>query len=310
MPQAQGSSVSLRMGKETSFGVTGATSYEIGFAPTLDLKETQALNDSTVMRGTRNMDKAFLGFKSVDGSLVVPLDDNAFGKVLEGFLNIPATVDNLDGTYTHTFKVNDTSIPSYFFEQAHTDIGEFHLLNGIKFNNFDISLGGDGELLCNINIMGQKSTRSATQVLVPTAITSVKFEQFQAAITGATKVKDITINYTNNLDGTSYVIGDGGTRGDIPLGMVGVSGTFTALYEDDTLLAAARNNTDQAFVITLISGVNILEFDMAEVTLSPTGVVVDSPQGLVQTFDYTAFWKADADESALLVKLTNSNATI
>ena len=309
MAQAQGSSVSLRAGFETSYGVTGSSNFEMPFAPTLDLKETQNLNDSSVIRGTRNMDKAFLGFKSVDGSLTVPVDDNACGKWLKGFFGTPTTTDN-GGTYTHTFKVNDTAIPSMFIEVAHTDINQYYLYNGIKLNNFDISFGGDGELLMNIGLMGQKVTQSGTQVLAPSSIVSEKFGQFQASITGASNVKDISLNYTNNLDGNSYVIGDGGTRGDIPLGMAGVSGSFTALFENDTLLADARNNVDKDFNITLTNGTSVLSFDMNEVTLEPTGVTIDSPQGLTQTFNFTAFWATHGDGSALVTKLTNTTATV
>lgn len=309
MSQAQGSSVSLRIGKETSFGVTGATSYEVPFAPTLDIKETQALNDSSVIRGSRSMDRSFLGFKSVDGSLSVPLDTKAFPKFLESFFGAPTTTGA--GPYTHTFKVNDTAIPSLFVEIAHEDIGEFMLFNGIKANNFDISFGGDGELLANIGVLGQKVTRGTSQVLSPTALTgNVKFEQFQAGITGATNVKELSISYTNNLDGSQYVIGDGGTRGEIPLGMAGVSGSFTALYENDTLLANARNNIDQTLTITLTNGANVLVFDMDEVVLEPTGVSVDSPQGLTQSFNYTAFWRAGATNSAITIALTNDSATV
>ena len=117
--QAQGSSTSLRIGKETSFGVTGATSYEVPFAPTLDIKETQALNDSSVIRGTRSMDRSFLGFKSVDGSLTVPVDTKAFPKFLEAFFGAPTTTGS--SPYTHTFKINNTTIPSLFAEVAHKD---------------------------------------------------------------------------------------------------------------------------------------------------------------------------------------------
>ena len=309
MAQAQGSSVSLRMGAESAFGVTGATNYEMPFAPSLDIKETQSLNDSSVIRGTRNADRSFLGFKTVDGSLSVPLDNKSTPKWLEGFFGAPTTTGA--GPYVHTFEVNDTALPSYFIEVAHTDLGEYHLHNGIKMNSFDISFGGDGELLMNMNVMGQKSTRSAAEVLAPTALATVlNFEQFQAAITGASSVKDISLNYTNNLDGNQYIIGGGGVRGEIPLGMVGVSGSFTALYENDTLLAAARDNVDQTLVITLTNGATILEFTMNEVVLEPTGVVVDSPQGLSVSFNYSAFWRSNATSSSLIVALTNEVATI
>lgn len=309
MPTGQGSSVSLRIGKETSYGTTGATSYEVPFMPTLDIKETQALNDSAVIRGVRSMDRSFLGFKALDGSVTIPVDTKSFPKFLEGFFSTPVTTGV--GPYVHTFSVNDTAIPSMFMEVAHEDLNLFYLHNGIKMNSFDISFGGDGELSANINLMGQKTTKGVAEVLVPTALANNnKFEQFHAVVTGATSVKDISLNYTNNLDGSQYVIGDGGVRGEIPLGMAGVSFTFTALYEDDTLLAAARNNTDQAFNITLTNGADVMSFDLAECVLEPTGVTVDSPQGLTQTFNGSAFWKSDAANSAIVIAVTNDEATV
>ena len=310
MAQSQGSSASLRIGFETGgFGVTGASNYEVPFS-TVDIKETQALNESSIMRGTRNPDKAFLGNKSVDGSVSVPVEDTAFAYWLKGFFNSPTTTGS--GPYTHVYKINDTTIPSLFVEVGHTDINNYFLHNGIKCNSFDISFGGDGELLANINLLGQKTTIGTSEVLTPSAISTYKkFGQFQASITGATNVKEISLTYTNNLDGEQYVIGDGGIRGDIPIGMVSVSGSFTALYENKTLMEAAQANTDQDFTITLTNGTSVLVFDMEQVTLEAVaGTAVDTPQGLVQTFNYSAFWTTGTNGSALTVSLTNGLATV
>ena len=307
--QGQGSSTSLRIGFETSFGIKGGTAYEVPFMPTLDIKETQNLNDSAVIRGTRNMDKSFLGFKAVDGSVSVPVDTKTTPKWLKGFLGDAVTTGT--GPYTHVFKIQDLTIPSLFVEVAHEDLSLFYLHNGIKCNSFDVSFGGDGELMMNINLMGQKTTKATSQAVAPTAITgNTKFEQFQAAITGASSVKDFSINYTNNLDGSQYTIGDGGVRGEIPLGMAGVSGSFTALFENSTLLDAAKANTTQSLTVTLTNGANSIEFDLEEVTLEPTGVSIDSPQGLSQTFNYTAFWNAGTNASALQVTVVNDSATV
>ncbi len=79
---------------------------------------------------------------------------------------------------------------------------------------------------------------------------------------------------------------------------------------NDTLLAAARDNVDQTLVITLTNGATILEFTMNEVVLEPTGVVVDSPQGLSVTFNYSAFWRSNATSSSLIVALTNEVALV
>ena len=309
MSQAQGSSVSLRAGWETSYGVTGSSDYKFSISPTIDIKETQNLNDRTTLRGTRNSDRSFVGYRSVDGRFPIPLNSKETEFWLKGLFNAPVIVDNGDGTYTKTYKVNDTGVPSMFVELAFEDIGQYHLFNGIKANELSIEFGGDGELQGNFTLLGQKMTQATSEAVTPTTVAGVQFEQFQASITGATNVKNISIAYSNNLDGEQYTIGDGGIRSDIPLGMASLTGSFTAFYEDDTLLAAARNNTDQSFSITLTNDINKLEFIMDEVILEPTGVTVDTPQGLQQTFNFQAFYKTGANGSLLTVKLTNDTDT-
>ena len=42
--------------------------------------------------------------------------------------------------------------------------------------------------------------------------------------------------------------------------------------------------------------------------LEPTGVDVGSPQGLEQSFNFKAFWKSGAENSALTVVLKNGVA--
>ncbi len=312
MAQAQGSSTSLRIGYETAFGVPSATTYEVPFTEGMDMKSTQAQNTSTVIRGSRNPDKAFLGFKDLQGTVSVPIDNDALGLWLKGFLGNPTTVDNLDGTYTHTFKVAETTLPSMFAEIAHKDLSLFYIQKGLVLNSFDISVGGDGELLMNMNILGKDATKDVTQLAVPDTSFNGgdKFQQFQASITGASSLKTFAINYSNNLDDSSYIIGDGATRGSLPLGLVTCGGTLEALYEDDTLLAESRANTTKAFVTTFTNGTNILSISMPETSLNAvSNVPITTSQGLVQSFTYQAFNKDDAGNSAITIALTNAIAT-
>ena len=310
MSQGQGSSVSLRAGTEASFGVNAVAMQEFPFIPSLVLSETQNQNQSTVIRGGRDEAEPFLGYKSAESSFSIPLDTNLVGFFIKKALGTVVTVDNT-GNYTHTFTRHDTALESITLEKAHKDIGTYHLGSGFKLNTMNVAFGGEDETKLDLELMGQKVTLGSSELAVPTAGgAGAYFEPFQCAVTGATSVKSANISFTNNLDGDQYVIGDGGTRGDIPLGMIGVSGSFTALYENDSLLSSAKNSTTTAMSMKFeIDATHSIDFQLAELKLEPTGIDVGSPAGLEQSFNFRAFWKAGASNSALTVVLKNTVAS-
>jgi len=308
MAQAKGSSSRLRLGYETTFGVTPGTpaTFQLPFNPSLELAEKQALNESGTIIASRNTAQPFLGYKSVEGSVTVPVDATAFGYWLKGLFGAPVTTGT--GPYTHVFSVSD-SIPSMFIEKAFTDISEYYVYNGVKANTMEISFGGDDELVAAIGLLGATGTNSSTEVATPSSVALDRFFKFQASIVGATMVKNVTVSMTNNLDGDQYTIDNGASRGNIPEGMLGVSGTLDMLFEDNTKLAAAQAGTPQALTITLTSGTDSLEFDIPELLLEPTGITIDSPLGLMQSFNYRGYWASDVGASVMTVTLINSVAT-
>jgi len=310
MAQGQGSSVSLRMGYEPSFGIDATSTTEIPFIPTLTLSETQNQNQSNVINGNRDASEPYLGFKSASSSFSVPLDTRLSGHWFKSALGTVVSTDNA-GVITHKFTRNDTVLPSLTLEKAHTDINTFHKGNGFKLNDFAFAFGGEEEAKLDLNFIGQKVTLGTVELVAPaTNGIGAKFEPFTATVTGATKVKSGSISYNNNLDGGQYVIGDNGTVGDIPLGMVAVTGSFTAIYENDTLLNLAKNSTTTSLSVKLtIDANNSVEFKINEMKLEPTGIEVSSPQGIEQSFNFTAFYKAGADNSALVVTLVNDVAS-
>ena len=311
MSQAQGSSVSLRVGVEPAFGTDATATKEVPFIPTLTLSQTQNQNESGAMNGTRDASPPFLGYKSAQSTFSVPLDSKLAGYWMKAFLGTAsAPVDNGNGTYTHTFTRNDTTLPSFTIEKAHTDIGSYQKGNGFRGNTFTVNFGGEDEVKLDLEFLGQKVTLGAAELAVPaTGQEGVRFEPFQCSLTGATNVKTASLTFANNLDGNQYVIGDGGERGDIPLGMIGVSGSITALYENDTLLTTALNSTEISLTFTFTNGTNTIDFVIDELKLEPTGVDVSSPLGIEQTFNFKAYWKDGASNSSLKVVLTNDVST-
>lgn len=314
--QLAGSSASLRAGFEPSFGTVATTMYELPFAPTLTLNTTQDLQESSVMNGTRSATEGFLGFKDGAGSLTVPVDTKAIGFWLKGFFNSPTTVDNLDGTYTHTFIIDDTTIPSLSLEIAHLDkANTFYRHLGFKCNNFSLSLGGDDELLMNIELVGKDSSSETTQIVAPTLTLNngVKFQKFNnviSGLSGADDVRTYTVDYTNNLDTSSYTVNTGSARNDIPLGMTGITGTIEANFTGNGLNTASESFSTEQIISTITSGNDILVVKTNEIKLNKqVGKEISTPQGIVASYNYTAFHKDNATASSIVVELTNTIAT-
>ena len=313
MAQLQGSSVEAVIGFESAYGVTDTTGFQIPFAPTSNSSTTQAINSSSVITGSASPSQPFLGFKDGVVSFTVPVDDKAFAYLLKGLFGAPVTTGA--GPYLHTYKIG-TTIPSMSIEINHSDAagGLFYLTTGIGLNTLSLSLGGDGELLATIEGIAKdtaKATTTAFTTLVTDVTDGIKFGQFTAAITGASSVKTFDLNYGNNVDADTYIIDGTGSRGGIPKGIADVGGTFTTLFEDDSIFASSRAFTDFPLDITMTSGASILKFDMEETKLD----AVSNPEiagaaGLIGTFNFQAFLASGANATALQVELTNGIAVI
>ena len=161
--QGKGSSARLRVGYETVFGTTpGApATFQLPFNPSLELSEKQALNEAGTIIDSRNSAQPFLGHKTVEGSLTVPVDATSFGHWLKAMFGDPATTGS--SPYTHVFTVGDT-IPSLFIEKAFTDISQYYVYNGVKANSMEIAFGGDDEMVASIALMGASETNSTSEV--------------------------------------------------------------------------------------------------------------------------------------------------
>lgn len=311
----KGSSTVLSVGFESAYGTPDFTNgYKVPFAPTLNASGTQAINKSSVISGSASPTQPFLGYKDSQFSGSFVMDTKAFPLFLKGLFGNPTTADLGGGLYKHTFKIGLT-IPSMWCELEHEDVsgGLIYTTTGIGLNEMSFSLGGDGELLVNITGIAKDTTKSTT-----TAITTlndytdgVQFQQFQAGVTGATQVKTFDMNYSNTIDSDTYVIDGTATRGGIPKGIADVNGSFGVYMADDSIFNDARNFTTMPLDITLTSGTSIAKFIMQETKLDAmTNTSIESPSTILANFNFQAYYKSGANETALQVEITNDQSTI
>lgn len=223
------------------------------------------------------------------------------------------TVELTAGTgalFTHVFKVTDTQ-PSMVMERGFTDIGKYALYNGCKVNTFEVSFGGDGELTASMGIMGAKETIGASEYdSSPDSITFVRFNNFQASIKegGSTIaiVKEGNFKIDAGLDGDGYVVGGLGFRGRIPEGMIGVSGSITALFEDSTLLDKAIAGTESSLELTFTSGAHSLKFLFPELLFERNTPGIDGPKGVLIELPWRGYYADDSNASAVVATLVNT----
>ena len=317
MAQLLGSAVEGIIGFESSFGVPSTDGYQIAFNPDLKASSEKAINKSNEITGDRSPQQGFLGFENGVFGGTFRVDTKQFPVFLKGLFNAPVTVDNGDGTYTHTFKIGST-VPSMFFEQNHTDAtgGLFYMTKGIGLNSMGLSFAGDDELVVSIDGIA-KTTSKARATAVTGTTTDVrdgsKFMKFSSAVTGIDKVSDLSIDFNNNItaDDSRYLDGTG-QIGGIPAGIASVSGSFSALMEDDTVFKKARDFETLSISNTITLGVNSIKFEMQEVKLgSKTNPDITTPNGLkVDGLAYEAFYKSGVAGGALVITVINETATV
>jgi hypothetical protein len=312
MAQARGYKGQVVLDFETAFGVDPASVNGRGMPiNSWDVKASRNLNTAQTITGTRNPVQPFQGNVSVTGQAVVPLDLIAFGWWLRGMFGAPATTGS--GPYTHVFKIPDTQ-PSMVAEKKFdfATAQSYVKQNGIKISSLGLNFGGDGELVANLGIVGAKEAApSATPYdATVTAVSLNRVNNFQAAILegGASiaTVTDLAMNLEFGLDTGNYVIGGGGQLGDIPEGIIGVSGTLTALYADNTLQAKAAAVAESSLAITLTSGAHSLKFEIPELFYQWNTPGITGPQGVRQELPFQGFLDNAAGASAFIVTLVNA----
>lgn len=310
MTQQRGSASSIKIGFENSAYGTVADFGIIMPFNSCGVVGTKARNVPATIRGTRNPAAPFSGNQDVGGPVVVPADSVAFIYWLMAMFGEPTTTGA--GPYVHEFKIGDT-MPSFSLEKKFADIAvaayERHV--GCKVSTCGMTIGGDGELIANLNILGSKPTLEATPFdASPMMANLSRVENFQAALTeggsSLTNGSEFSFNIDFGLDPNQFVIGGGGIRGGLPEGIVKITGNLKTLFESRALLDKALNDTETALKLTITAAANsVLEWEIQELLYSVNGIPIDGPQGLIVSLDYSGYWANGAEQSAIVARVTN-----
>lgn len=312
MAQQKGVNAEILLGFETTFKTVATDGFVLPIN-SFGVKGSQPLNTPMTLTGTRNPVQPFSGNRDVSGSIVIPADSVAMWYWLKAMFGDPATSGT--GPYVHEFKVGDT-MPSISLEAAFEDlaVNKYMRYTGNKIGRWSMDVGGDGELVSNVDVVGSvDSIESSAFDAAPTDVTLARVENFEAALTeGGSSLSNATsVSFAIDfgLDTGQYVVGDSGTRGSLPEGIVGVSGNVKTLFEDDSLLTKAINGTESSLKITVTaSASSILEIEMQELQYERNSPDVPGPQGLLVDLNFQGYYADGSEASAVVARVTNSDA--
>jgi hypothetical protein len=196
---------------------------------------------------------------------------------------------------------------------------KYSKVNGLKAGGLSMSVGGDGELTATINTMGATESLSDSAYDTDGNLTTLSFTRlhnFQAslqeggsALTGTVTTMDLQLSA--NLDGDTYTIGSGGARGDLPEGVMAISGTLNALFNSDalSLLEYAINATERSLTLTITDSATSyysLALQLPEVRYGRATPPIDGPQGVRMSLPFQAYSDDAAVGAAIQATLKNN----
>lgn len=233
---------------------------------------------------------------------------NAAGKTVEWL--------GIRSYWVHTFKIDPTDDPpSFILEKAFLDLDTpyYEVFSGCRINTMGISIGGDGELLATLGILG---ATNSTGIYDSAAVEmgGTKFQQFQAsAEEGGSPIlilRTLQLNFSNDLDPDSFVIGGQGTRVQLPAGIAQVNGSIEALFEDTSLLVGADGETESSLSVAFDPATSdALTISMPEVIYAPNSPAIPGPKGILLNLNFNSFYDDGANASAIVCTLTNLTAS-
>ncbi|GBG57777.1 hypothetical protein SPFL3102_01496 [Sporomusaceae bacterium FL31] len=307
MTQAKGFMGRLCVDFESSFGTNPTTKAPKSLPfNNVEIVAKQALIDSATIQATRNPQKPGLGRVAVDGSITIPMDLNAIGYWFKGMFG--SVVPTGSGPYSHVWKAVNSQ-PSMVIEKGFTDINQYFIYNGCKINSFKLPFGGDGELVATAELMGATEMLSSTQYAVPTVIALERVSNYQASLKegGATVANVLSgeLNIGFGLDGGQYTIGNSNCRGDIPEGILAITGTIKALFQDASLINKGINGTESSLELILENGTKSLSIKLPEIQYERTSPTITGPAGITLDLAFRGFYGNDPGNSAVIVTLVN-----
>lgn len=314
MGQQKGANAKVLLGFQDDLATIATAGTVMSFNSS-GLNASRNLTSPGTMRGHRQPAEPIAGNWDVAGALGLPLDTRELWYWLKLMFGNPATVAN-STNWIHKFKVGATQ-PAATIEHQFLDLDTdiFNQYLGCMANGFSFSIGDDGELVFNLDIIGTKEIQALSSFdAAPTVPNFARLNTFQAAIqeNGSTLAisTDFSLKVEFGLDPKRF-IGGQGYVGQINEGQVKVNGNVKTIFQDAVMLNKAINNTTTSLVLTIgtLDSAKVV-FTIPELKFSPKSAAIDGGQGLMIDLPFEAFYSnaaANSDESVIVTELYNGD---
>ena len=308
MARAQGARAQMALAFETIYGTSPASGYtQMPFA-TASLGAEQPLLSNELLGYGRDPLAPILDAVTADGSVVVPIDTEAFGFWLKGAFGAPVTTGT--GPYTHVFTSGSWSLPSLSIETGLPEVPSYAMYGGCVVDKIGWQMARSGLLTANVDLIAQGEALATTSGAgTPAPIALKRFGHFNGSVTrnGADigNIVSAELSYANNLDRVETIRADGKIEGADP-SIAAMTGKIDVRFADTTLLTQAINNTDCSleFGYSLPTGES-LSVDVHRVFLPRPRREIQGPQGVQVSFDWQAAQQADGTPMVTVTLVNN-----
>lgn len=297
MAFAQGSRSGLSYLVESTFGTTPAGNFAAIPYNTHSLNLTKERVTGNEIQPDRMLRVDRHGNRQSGGDITVDLRDGNFDAFLESAMQ--GTWDNTPVAAPDVLKVGTT--PKYFsIEDAANDISQFRLFTGMSVGSMSFSIAPNQMVTSTMSMMGKDMTISGTGKTVDAATISQPFDSYSgdlaignvASSSVIATVTSIEFSINNALNPT-FVVGDDSTP-FLESGMATVEGTFSAYFEDETLINRFINEVESELIVSVDdpTGANTYTFGFPKIKINGADVPVGGQTSRIITLPFVALYDA------------------
>ena len=309
MARAQGARAQMALAFETTYGTSPTSGYSKMPFATASLGAEQPLLSHELLGYGRDPLAPIKDAVTADGTVVVPIDAEAFGIWLKAAFGSPVTSGT--GPYTHAFSSGGWALPSFSIETGLPEVPSYAIYGGCMLDKIGWSMARSGLLTASLDIIAQGetlATSSAAGTLAPVDL--IRFGHFNGSVTrngiDIGNIVSAELSYANNLDRVETIRADGKIDGADP-SIAALAGKIDVRIADTTLLSQAISGTSCAleFGYGLPSGES-LTVSVPRVFLPRPRREIQGPQGIQMSFDWQAAQQESGDPMVTLTLVNNS----
>lgn len=310
----RGRATTILIADQSAFATTATTGFVKTFVYQARLEETAPLEADPLLGVTRTNDRdptaPAPGLPTHGGDVEIPMDFNHIGYWLKGLFGAPATTGTTNKV--HVFTSGGEVLKARSIEIA-TGAG-FMMHTGCYANRFNFTFSrAGGYQKANVAIVGRSEAAAASsQAGTPGA--TLDRDPFVAAASSiliddvsAGQIMEASFAYDNKLSAQDF-IGSTYVSGYDLADEAEASGTVKIRFKDRTLYDLAVAGTPIKLEFLASRGTNNrLSIVMPKVRLERTGVPLQGPGLIEQSFNWRAY--QDASAAMLTATLKNQVAT-